>query len=438
MPANAQNGSPLQFLSKVSQSSLANPAFHNQTEKLVIGLPVLSGATFGWNANFSPNYIFSENFSYSFDNFYQLLGEPGNAASSATLPLIYLSLLKNNKTYSLSISEKILVSGNFDHEILKFIDLGLIPYYGKEEEYGPISLKTQIYRELAFSYAQKIDKNWSVGIRPKVLFGKFFYDIENMYLNVQTLNDQQLMQIIPNGSYQISGPIDVQFDPLENKTIIKPDLTAGDYFFKFKNLGAGIDFGFSYTPNQNTTIALAVVDLGFTTLKYRSYNNTFTGTIDYAEENLYQSTNPDAPNYFEPKEALLALTDSLPYVTSAETFTKRQYQLLPVKINLMATQHLNDRMKLNFSDNLSYHKGEAKNYLSAYFNILLGTRFELSSGVNLYNTEQILPGFACSYTEKGAQVYLATNNIYKLVQPSKAKNINLCLGVNFLFSTQPK
>ncbi|MDX8338081.1 DUF5723 family protein [Draconibacterium sp. IB214405] len=428
----------MQFLSNVSQSSLTNPAFHNQTDKLVIGIPILSGARLTWNANFSPNYIFSENFNYSFDKFYQSLGEPGDATSFATLPLVYLSLTNNNRTFSFSVSDKIMATGNFDHEILKFIDQGLIPYYGKEEEYGPISIRMQIYRELAFSYAQKIDEKWSVGIRPKILFGKFYYDIENMYLNVQTLPDQHLMQIIPSGNYQITGPIDVQFDPILHKTIIKPDLTAGDYLFKLKNMGAGIDFGITYSPNEQTTVAMSVVDFGFTTLKYRAYDNTFDGSIDYTEENLYQSSNPDAPNYFEPKEALLALSDSLPYLTTAEAFTDRQYQFLPLKVIFIATQQLNDRMKLNFSDNLSFHNGETNNYLSAYFNILLGDRFELSSGLDLYNAEQVLPGFACSYTGKGAQVYLATNNIFKLVQPYKAKNLNLCLGVNFLFSTQPK
>ncbi|WP_321348230.1 DUF5723 family protein [uncultured Draconibacterium sp.] len=436
--AEAQNGNPLQFLSEVSQSSLANPAFQNQSEKLIIGLPVLSGASLKWNANFSPDYIFSENFSYSFDRFYNSLGEPGEAAAIATLPIIYLSLKSNKQTFGLSLSERILVSGNFDHEFLRFIDQGLVPYYGQEEEYGPISLKTHLFKELAFSYARQVNKKLSLGIRTKVLFGQFFYDIENMNLTVQTDEAKQLLQIIPSGTYRVSGPIDVQYHPLENKTTVKPDLSAGDYFFKFKNMGAGIDLGFSYALSKQTSISVAIADLGFTSLKYRSYDNTFSGSIDYHINDLYQSTDPGSSTYFEPKEALLALSDSLPYITSAEAFTQRQYELLPIKLNLMATHRLNDRMKLNFSDNLTYYNGESNNYLSAYFNILLGTRFELSSGLNLYNAEQLLPGFACSYTGKSVQVFLATNNIYKLVQPSKAKNLNLCFGVNLLFSTQPK
>ena len=48
-----------------------------------------------------------------------------------------------------------------------------------------------------------------------------------------------------------------------------------------------------------------------------------------------------------------------------------------------------------------------------------------------------MPGFACSYTGRGVQLYLATNNITRLMQPSKAKNLNLRFGVNLLFSTQP-
>ncbi|WP_319500568.1 DUF5723 family protein [uncultured Draconibacterium sp.] len=435
IPATAQNGNPLQFLSEVSQSSQSNPAFQNKTEKLVIGLPLLSGALLHWNANFSSDYLFTEKFDYSFDHFYQSLGEPGNAEALATLPLVYLSHRNDKRTLSFSLSERVLLWGNFDHEFLKFIDQGLLPYYGKEEEFGPISFKTQFFRELAFSYAKQVNKKLSVGIRPKILFGRFFYDIENLNVVVQTDEERQVLQVIPNGDYRISGPIDVEYDPLIGKTTITTDFTAGDYFFKFKNMGAGIDLGFTYQLNKQTTVAVAINDLGFTTLNYKAFNNTFTGSIDYTH--LYQSSDPDAPYYFEPRAALDALTDSLPYKTIAEDFTKRQYELLPVKLNLMATHRLNDRMKLNFSDNLTYYDGKANNYLSAYFNLFLGTRFELSSGLNLYNLGQVMPGFACSYTGRGIQLYLATNNIPRLVQPSKAKNLNLRFGVNLLFSTEP-
>ncbi|WP_297094263.1 DUF5723 family protein [uncultured Draconibacterium sp.] len=438
MPATAQNGNPVQFLSEVSQSSLSNPAFHNKTEKLVIGLPLLSGGAFKWNANFSPDYLFSKNFDYSFGHFYGSLNEPGDIATVATLPLLYFSLKKDKRTIGISLSERIVVSGNFDQEILNFIDQGLLPYYGQEEEFGPVSLKTHLFRELAFSYAKQVTKKLSLGVRAKVLFGQYFYDIDNLKITIQTDEERQLLQIMPSGTYRISGPIKIIHNPIEGKTSIKPNLTAGDYFFKFRNMGAGIDLGFEYELNKQTTIAFAIADLGFTTLKSRVSDNTLSGTIDYTERNLYQSSNSDAPYYLEPRDALLALSDSLPYITSAKTVTQRQYELLPVKLNLMATHQLNERMKLNFSDNLTYYDGEANNYLSAYFNIFLGTRFELSSGLNLYNLEQVLPGFACSYTARGVQLYLATNNIAKLVQPSKAKNLNLRFGVNLLFSTQPK
>ncbi len=435
IPAMAQNGNPLQFLSEVSQSSQSNPAFHNKTEKLVIGLPLLSGALINWNANFSSDYLFTENFDYDFDHFYTSLGEPGNAKANATLPLVYLSHRIDKRTLSFSLSERVLLWGNFDHEFLKFIDQGLLPYYGKEEEFGPISFKTQLYRELAFTYAKQITKKLSIGIRPKVMFGRFFYDIENLNVMVHTDEDRKVLQVIPNGDYRISGPIDVQYDPLKGKTTIKTDFTAGDYFFKFKNMGAGIDLGFTYQPNKQTTLAVSIADIGFTTINDKAFNNTFVGSIDYTR--LYQSSDTAAAYYFEPRAALEALTDSLPYKTIAEAFTQRQYELLPVKLNLMATHHLNDKMKLNFSDNLTYYNGEVSNYLAAYFNVLLGTRFELSSGLNLYNLGQVMPGFACSYTARGVQLYLATNNIPRLVQPSKAKNLNLRFGVNLLFSTQP-
>ena len=200
-------------------------------------------------------------------------------------------------------------------------------------------------------------------------------------------------------------------------------------------MGAGIDLGFTYQLNKETTVALAIADIGFTTINDKAFHNTFVGSIDYTH--LYQSSDSAAAYYFEPRAALDALTDSLPYKTTSETFAQRRYELLPVTLNLMVTHRINDGMKLNFANNFTYYNGEASNYLAAYFNLLLGTRFELSSGLNLYNIKQFMPGFACSYTARGAQLYLATNNIARLVEPSKAKNLNLSFGVNLLFSTEP-
>lgn len=434
--ALAQDGNPLQYLTGVSQSSRFNPALQNQTEKLVIGLPLLSGTKVEWDANFSFNYLFSEGLSYSFDNFYNLLDEPGEVVSSATIPIIFLSYKEDDQTFGLSISERVLVSSNFDREVLHFLAQGLSPYYGNDEKLGPMSLKTNFYREVCFSYARQATKQLSIGARAKVLFGKYYYDMENLNVEVKTLPGQKILQIIPVGSYTISGPIRLETDG--NISEVKPNFSPGDYFFKFRNMGAAFDFGLTYENRNRTSFSFSLTDIGFTTLKDNAYDIDFDGAMDYAKRSLYQSYDSSAPNYKEAKNAILAFTDSIPYVSSPKACIDRKVEMLPMKINLSVAQQINDRMKIGFSDNFTYLKDNSDNFTSIFLYTTLGERIELTTNLVCRNFEKIFQGLGFSYTARSAQFYLSTNNIFRLVQPSSAKNINLCFGVNFLFSTHPK
>lgn len=435
--ALAQDGNPLQYLSRVSQSSRYNPAYQNKTDKLIIGLPLFSGNSFEWDANFSSDYIFTNGFSYSFEKFYQRLNEPGDAITTLTIPIFSLSYKEKNQTFGFSIADKILVYSNFDNEILNFIAQGLKPYYGNDDNFGPISLKLKIYREVGFSYAKQANKKLSLGFEAKVLFGKFYYEMEDLNVETKTLQSQNLLQIIPKGTYKISGPLSLTKNG--EKLEIRPDLSPGDYLFKFKNMGIALDLGLTYEAQDQTTFSFSVIDLGFTTMLDNAYNITYNGTLDYKEESLYQSSDPAAPgSYIEPKAAIIAMTDSLPYISSAQAIIDRKYELLPIKINAQLSRQINKRMQIGVSDNFTYVKNNSDNFLAAFLYTTLGERFELATNIVCKDFEKIYPGLGFSYTAHSSQFYLSTNNIYRLLQPSSAKNINLCFGVNFLFSTQSK
>jgi len=66
----------------------------------------------------------------------------------------------------------------------------------------------------------------------------------------------------------------------------------------------------------------------------------------------------------------------------------------------------------------------------------MGDHFNLTGSISLLDFEKLLPGAGASYTGKNVQAYLSTNNITALLKPNSAKYINLCFGVNFLFSTR--
>lgn len=433
--AFAQHGNPLQFFDNISQASQVNPAFQNKTEKLVVGLPIIGGTKVNWNANFTIADFHTDDFSFDYANFYNALDEPGNTFSMAHVPIIFLSLRKQNKTFSLSISERFIGTSHFSEEILNFYAQGLQPYYGKTEDIGSISIKTQYFREISFGYANQIWKNLSIGIRPKIIYGKLYYEVDNVNLAVETISDEEILRVKPDGDINISGPVKLTTDEENQFVSIKPDIKPTDYFLKPQNMGAAIDLGFNYKLDKQTEISLSIIDLGFTSVKFKAYTTTFTETLDYNKNNLYQSHNPEAPNYWSPQYAARIMSDSIPYISIVNNFEKRTLEALPFQLNIQIKRKLNNNLQLGAANNFTYFKSHSSNFLSGFIRSQLNDNFEAIATLSLYNFEKIMPGIGISYTGQSAQFYLSSNNILELVQTTSAKNLNLSFGVNFLFST---
>lgn len=433
--AHTQEGNPLQHIPGLSQSLWTNPSFQNKTEKLVVGLPLASGAWIDWNANFSLDYIFSKNFTYSFDNFYKELGERGQELGTIQIPILYLSLRQGNQNFTFAISERIYTESSFDHEFLKFIDYGLEPYYGRNEAFGPMNIHAYHYRELSFAYSKQLWEGLTIGFRPKMLFGRMNYDMRDMSIHVLTDSDSGELQVKPEGTYQVAGQLEIISDEVNQVTSIRPNLSFSDYFFSLRNLGAAIDLGFNY-KNGKTEIAAAVNDLGFFIMNQSVYDVTYTGTLRYNSTTLYQSNNPDGENYKEPKYALQDLINSNPYLISVSQSEENLTEYIPIKANVSARQQISNTLDLGVSAQFTFHGTNMKTYLSAFGYKALNDRFDLTSSITLLDFKKLLPGAGVSYTAKNTQVYFATNNITALFWPSSAKYLNLCLGVNFLFSTE--
>lgn len=436
--AFSQHGNPLQFLSDVSQASRANPAFQNKTEKLIVGLPVISGSHGNLESNFSAEDFLTEGTESSFFDFaklYSNLEEPGSVFTMAQIPLLFLSLKKDKNTFSFAVSEKAIGIAGFDEELLNFFAQGIEPYYGKNENIGTISMQTQYYRELEFGFASELWKGFTIGVRPKIIFGKLHYEVDQINLLVTTDEETETLWVESEGSFTISGPVKLKGDEESDHIYINPDIKPADYFFKLKNLGAGIDLGATYQINSQTQIGMAIIDLGFTSIKHKSYTITLNEPIDYARDELYQSYDPEAPNYQSPQDSAEKMNDRLHDNTETQALSNRKIESLPIQLNLHLKYALQANVEIGAANNFTYYKSDKANNFSGYVHTKLGERFSTVASLNLFNFDKLMAGIGAAYTGKSAQFYFATNNILELARPKSTNNLNLSFGVNFLLST---
>ncbi len=425
----AQETSPLFFLPGVPQASLENPALQNRSGKLVVGIPILSGIHFNMNSNMAFNYLFSDGFSYSFHRFYDAMDDKGNIQAGINVAVFFASLKHNNLTYSISVSEKGVANGNFDREIVKLIRDGLIEYYGTDQLIGSGTLQFRHYKELSVGVAGELWEGFDIGIRPKLLFGKYFFDTNEFDVVVSTDSQNNDLLVGIEGVYSMSAP-------LSYDESFRASIFPGDYFFQAKNLGVAFDAGFVLQSGNGIEWSVSLLDFGAIGFNNKTFAMDVPRPFRYSQDKLYQSHTKAPVGWKEPREALRQFADSLSYFLEVESTNNRTVSMLPVKLNAAAKVNVSEKTTLGLSNQFIYFRHQPINIVSAFTNLKFGTRFELAGNLSLYNLNEIAPGLGALYSARRTQFFLATNNILGFLYPTSAKHLNLSLGMNFLFDTE--
>lgn len=439
--ANALSGitqetAPYYLLPEVSQQSFSNPAARNKSEKLVVGLPFVSGISGNWKANVSFGALFSEGFSYSFERLYNELDPVGKANASARLGMFYGSLRHNEYTFRLSVSERAVGAGKFDREIVKIIRDGTAPYFGANEYLGEADFHFQYFRELSFGISKRVWESLDVGIASKILFGRMGFEGTGLQLSVSTDQENNVLLVKPEGDFLMAGPLIHNYYPELERSVFLANFYPGDYFFQPRNIGFAVDFGAIYRPDEFSELSISLLDLGFTTLKYNTFNIDFSGPARFSEDNLYQSNNPDGENYLEPREALLAFGDTLSYIINVNEAEKRSLMLMPLTLNLSGKYKFSEKITGGINNQFTWFKNRPRNHFSAFIQTRSAKKVQLAGSLSLYNFSSIRPGFGVSWTLPQLQLYFSSNNILGIIQPTSSKHLNLSIGINLLFDTQ--
>ncbi|MBT3385701.1 MAG: hypothetical protein HN778_10375 [Prolixibacteraceae bacterium] len=432
-----QESWPLNFLPGLAQSSILNPAVQNKTDKLVIGLPVVSGIHFDWDANINLNSLSSNNFkTYDVGAFYNSIEKTGDGSFSGNISMFYASLKIDDWNFTISLSDRVNATTKFDSDIVKLIRDGINNYYGANENVGSAKFDFLYYRELAFGFSKKIWKQMDVGIRPKIYFGKFYFETHNTNLLFETDTENRELLLKPEGSFTLSAPVIYNSGADKNFINFSANVLPGDYFFNLRNLGLAVDLGIVFRPNKHYEFSASVRDIGFIGFKHNTFNVDFTDPIRYNENNLYQSVNFEESHYLEPREALKALGDSVSYIISVENANIRTFTSIPVNINFSGKYNFSKTLSGGFSNQFFYLAENSINQFSGFVHSSIKDKFEVAGSLTLYNFSKFLVGFGGSYSTSFSQIYFSSNNILGIFQATTTKNLNLCFGINLLFTTK--
>ncbi len=179
---------------------------------------------------------------------------------------------------------------------------------GSNEEYtfSDLGFRTQNYIELALGHSHKINEQWTVGGKMKLLFGAAYADFSANDFNITMNGDQWSikgdadlniaicdMDITKEDEYGNSVPAQAgdDFADLDGFDNLKPGLSG---------MGVAFDLGATYEPIKGLKVSAALTDLGFISWKNAQKATTSAEwNFDGFDEEIYVTGGGNKENALE-------------------------------------------------------------------------------------------------------------------------------------------
>lgn len=436
---HAQDNNSLYFLKGTAQVSLLNPAFIPDNE-FIVGIPLLSGVSVGFKNDFrigdiitQGSGILSDTLKFDFNSFSKSVKNQSKYAFDAGILMFYAGLKSGKNFYSVEVSEKGYFRGEFDKSFVEYFEKGVAPYYGSDDDLGGLSFDLGQYREVGFGFSRQPDKKFSYGLRLKFLFGRMNLSSGSVAFNIRSEPGENLY-LGSSGQVDIAGPLKYDVDTVQGTVKARRDLQTNDYYFNLSNSGLGMDAGFVYKTSNAFSFSASVNYSGIIRFSKKHFSLTAQNDLEYNADSLLNAHNPSDPRYLKGNQALLAFRDSIPYMVVATPGGKALWEYLPATIYLGADYRIDKRTSVGFVQKVFLAKR-----FSTYF-ATLGLTSEVTKGLTLSGTYSVMPqsyfnlGIGAVYKISAAQFVFASDNIFSLASPNRAKNLNLHFGINLLIN----
>lgn len=440
----AQESQTMLLMKGMPQSNFQNPALHNDSSQLVLGLPGLSGLYVDMNSGFALHDliqkgtgVLADSLVLNVENFHGKLKPTNNIVQHFSLPLFYMGIRSKSSFFSLGVTEKQVTRFAFDKRLITFIKDGNEPYLGHNYDLGNLDLDAFHYREYALGYSNEVIKNkLTLGIKAKVLYGKMAYQTEWMNQQVETAADASYILLKSDMKINMSMPVRVEYDERGYfKTMNSDDADAQEYMLQKGNTGMAFDLGAVYKLDDKITLFGSVIDMGKISFKKELNNLDYNFSYRWEGLDISHSVDKAQQDYVDPSDLMEQEADRIEEAFkpqrgdfSAESFSMS----IPVKIYLGGSYSFNDQVNLGLVDRLYKNGDFTQNALTLSANTMLKNFLSLSGSYSVIGSSYTNLGIGMGIRAGFFQFYMVGDNLLAL-SPSRAQYANLRFGVNFLF-----
>jgi hypothetical protein len=441
---SAQESTTLYFMKGVPQSDLQNPALHNDSSAVVVGLPGLSGMSAGLNSPFAFRDLFhygtgdyADSLITDIESFHKALKSTNAVQQNLTVPLFYVGIRHNKSFFSLGISEKEVAQLTFAKSLVTFIKDGNAPYLGQNFDLGNIQMNAIQYREFALGYSNEVIKNkLTVGLKVKALFGKSAIQTERMNVKVETAADGSTLNLRSDMNINLSAPITASFDSLNYFSRFGGDkVDPAKYILQSGNKGIAFDLGAVYKISPRITLSGSIIDLG--KISFKKDVTTISHIANYQWEGIDFSKSIDKsnPDYISASKLIDNEMTKMgnSFKPQKSEFGTQSFDMnLPTKIYLGGTYQFSNEFNVGLLDRMYKYGDVSKNTLTLSANTQLGEYFSLSGSYSVVGNSYSNLGLGMEVRCGFMQFFLVSDNLLAM-DPAKAELVNFRFGMNFLF-----
>ncbi len=320
-------------------------------------------------------------------------------------------------------------------------DIPRLLLYGTPDENGVNSFDLQTlgmsftaYMDMSAGYSHKINEQWTVGLRTKLLVG--LADANLGFSALELHASQEEWRIIGDGTARFSAPL-VTLGLVSSGEIgdisISEDYMEGLKSYR-PNLGVGFDLGVVYKPIENLNISFAVRDLGVISWK-NAYSSK--GSFDFAFEGVnFDISNMD---YDYVDSIMNVVTEAFQY----EVYDNGYTSWLKSKIYIGGEYtFLKNKMSVGLLSKTIIENQQLFGELTASLNMRPLSWFGTSLSYSMFNGNFSSMGVGFNLRLPPFSFYIAGDyfptHFSKDYIPYKMKGINLQTGMVMTFGCKAK
>lgn len=456
----AQNKQLLYNFSEIPQSLMLNPG-GKQPGRAYIGVPLVSGLYGSASSSNISVYDAFEDGRFNLD--------PNKSKMEERLEYVIGRLDRNDTqraTQQIELFNAGLeIGGLFNKYFLSFglyketdffnywpEDLAYLGYYGNQTgtsryNLADANLKGEVVTVLHVGLQHELNEKWTIGGRLKfyssnmdvtsidnkgfVGSGSESDQIFNADAVVHTSNNQRLKEIY---RYIRDDIFDGDVDPISDAIALHRKVYAQGPFIS-KNIGVGIDLGFTYEPSENWSYSASILDLGFINHKEDVVNYVVTGT------NGFEGTSNSGS---DPEDLLQVIEGDFNRTYNAESYTTMRpvefyasamyrfgYFRSNKPCNCPTSKDLPSAIGLQLFAEKRPRNPEIALTAFYYRKIWEPLRIKATYTVDKYSKTNLGLGLSTHFAN--FNFYLLANNLLEYGNLADANTLTLQMGLNYVF-----